>query len=232
MPKNILISWDIDGTLVLGTKATQYHLEAFKLACTELFGPCDTPEPFLGHSIDGWMDKGILTAMIEKLGFPASEENIARGKARMEEIFLGLCSEVPEVPVGIVDTLEALSRQPNITMAVASGNFPRIAWQKLELAGLAKYFPDRIGGLGMFIERKDALLAARKRAEELKGIQFDVIVHVGDTPTDVRAAVEAGAIPIGVRTGRFVYPEYPQPGSVFANIVEARDALWKILELT
>jgi beta-phosphoglucomutase-like phosphatase (HAD superfamily) len=231
MTKQIFISWDIDGTLVLGTSATQYHLEAFKLALSELFGPCDTPEVFLGRSIDGWMDKGIMTAMLEKLGFPASEENIARGAARMEQIFVETCTEIPEIPIGIVDTLEFLSKQPNITMGVASGNFPGIAWRKLTLAGLAKYFPDRIGGLGMFIERRDALLTARKQAEELKGKKFDIAVHIGDTPRDVTAAVQAGAVPIGVRTGRVAYAEFPEPDSVFANIVEAKERLWKVLEL-
>jgi phosphoglycolate phosphatase-like HAD superfamily hydrolase len=83
----------------------------------------------------------------------------------------------------------------------------------------------------MFIERKDDLLAARKQAEELKGIKFDIVVHIGDTPRDVNAALQVGAVPIGVRTGRVSYPEYPEPDSVFANIVEAKDKLWKVLEL-
>jgi beta-phosphoglucomutase-like phosphatase (HAD superfamily) len=101
------------------------------------------------------MDKGIITAMLEKLGFPASEENIARGAARMEQIFVETSTEITEIPIGIVDIVEFLSKQPNITMGLASGHFPGIAWRKLTLAGLAKYFPNRI-------ERRDALLTARK----------------------------------------------------------------------
>jgi hypothetical protein len=82
------------------------------------------------------MDKGIMIAMLEKLGFPATDENIARGTARMEEIFSETYSEILEVPVGVIDTLEFISKQPNITMGLASGNFAGIAWRKLTLAGL------------------------------------------------------------------------------------------------
>jgi phosphoglycolate phosphatase-like HAD superfamily hydrolase len=231
MSKQIFISWDIDGTLVLGTSATRYHLEAFKQAISELFAPCETPEVFLGCSIDGWMDKGITIAMLEKLGFSATDENINRVADRLEEIFTETYTEKVGVPVGIIDTLEFLSKQPNITMGLASGNFPGMAWRKLKLAGLEKYFTNKVGGLGMFIERKDGLLAARKQAEDLKGTKFDIVVHIGDTPRDVNAALQVGAIPIGVRTGRIAYPVYPEPDSVFANIIEAKDKLLKVLEL-
>lgn len=229
--KQVFISWDIDGTLILGTNATKFHLEAFKLACEELFGPCDTPEPFLGRSIDGWMDKGIIKAMIEKIGAEATEENIAKAQARMEDIFIETCTEVPEVPNGVIDTLEYLVKQPNVTMGVASGNFPRIAWRKLELAGIAKYFPQKIGGLGVVIDRKDAVVMARKNAEAITGKTFDIVMHIGDTPADINAAIGAGAIAFGVRTGRVAYPEYPTPSHIFANLIEGHDQLLKLLEL-
>jgi phosphoglycolate phosphatase-like HAD superfamily hydrolase len=83
----------------------------------------------------------------------------------------------------------------------------------------------------MVIERKDGLIAAKKQAEELKGIKFDIVVHIGDPPRDVNAALQAGAVPIGVPTGRMSYLEDPEPESVFANIVDPRDKLWKMLEL-
>jgi phosphoglycolate phosphatase-like HAD superfamily hydrolase len=177
------------------------------------------------------MDKGILSAMIKKLGFEANDENLSKAQSKMEDIFIASCTEKPEVPVGVIETLEALSKIPNITMAVASGNYPRIAWQKLELAGIAKYFPDRIGGLGVVVDRKDALVLARQTAEKVKNTKFDIVMHIGDTPADVNAAIQAGAIPIGVRTGRVSYPEYPGPSYIFANLVEGRDKIWELLEL-
>jgi beta-phosphoglucomutase-like phosphatase (HAD superfamily) len=146
--KQIFITWDIDGTLVLGISATQYHLPAFKLAISKLFAPCETPEVFLGCPVDGWMGEGIVIAMLEKLGFPATDESIARGTARMEDIFAETDSEIPEISVGIIDTLQFLSKQPNITMGLAAGNFCVIAWRKLTLAGLENCFPDKLVASG------------------------------------------------------------------------------------
>ena len=229
--KEVFISWDIDGTLVLGTNATEYHMEAFKNACESLFGPCDRPEKFLGRSVDGWMDKSILTAMLEKLGIDPSEENLAKVKDKTEDLFCETCVDKPEVPIGVVETLEFLYKQPNVTMGLASGNFPRIAWKKLELAGLDRYFPQRIGGLGVVADRKDAVILARRNAEKMTGKKFDIVMHIGDTPNDVKAANLAGVIAVAVKTGRVQYPEYPEPCYLFGNLNEGRDTILKLLEL-
>ncbi|OHT07254.1 haloacid dehalogenase-like hydrolase family protein [Tritrichomonas foetus] len=229
--KQIFISWDIDGTLILGKDATKFHLEAFHLACEELFGKCDTPEVFLGHSIDGMMDSSILSEMITKLGHQPTEETLKKTQEKMEDIFIQNCTAIPEVPNGVVETLEQLVKYPNITMAIASGNYPRIAWRKLELCGIAKYFPDRLGGLGVIRERKDAVSLARKLAEEKKGHKFDIYMHIGDTPSDILAAQAAGSIPFGVRTGRVNYPEYPTPSYIHNNLIEGHDELFRLLGL-
>jgi phosphoglycolate phosphatase-like HAD superfamily hydrolase len=185
----------------------------------------------LGESVDGWMDKLILSKMIERLGCDATDDNVARGRRRMEEIFRSICQEVLGTPPGVVETLDLLAAQPAVTMGVASGNFAGIARHKLELAGLARYFPDRIGGLGMFLDRADALKAARAQAEALAGGKFDICVHIGDTPGDVRAAIKTGAVPFAVRTGRVHYPDYPGAEFVFNDIGEGRAKLWEVLGL-
>jgi hypothetical protein len=114
-------------------------------------------------------------------------------------------------------------------MRLASGNFAGIARRKLTLAGMAKYFPDKIDGLVRFIERNVVLLAGRKQAEELKEIKFEIVTHIGDTPRGVNVALQVGAVQIGVRTGRVSYPEYPELDLVFANIVEAKDSSGRCL---
>lgn len=218
MSKKVFISFDIDGTLVLCEKNISYHLNAFKQAVSELFGPADEPEKFLGYSVDGWMDKNILKAMIEKLGFEATEENINKAMNRTEEIYCQIATQKVNVPVGIEKLLQTLCKMPNVVIGVASGNLPRIAWHKLELAGISKYFPDRIGGLGIYSSRAEALLAARHIAEEKKNTKFDVAIHVGDTPNDGEAALLAGAIGFMVKTGRVEYPSYPEGTIVYDNM--------------
>jgi phosphoglycolate phosphatase-like HAD superfamily hydrolase len=177
------------------------------------------------------MDKLILSKMIEKLGCEATDDNIARGQRRMEQIFCSICNDFLGIPPGVAETLELLSAHPNVTMGVASGNFPGIAWHKLELAGLARYFPDRIGGLGMFLDRADAIIAARAQAEAIVGGKFDISAHIGDTPGDVKAAIKAGSVPFAVRTGRVHYPDYPGAQFLFSDIWEGRAKLWEVLGL-
>ena len=76
MTKNILITWDIDGTLICGSGAIKYHREAFAYACQQLFGQGKDPEELLGHSVDGMMDRSILSEMMTKLGHEPNEQNL------------------------------------------------------------------------------------------------------------------------------------------------------------
>jgi phosphoglycolate phosphatase-like HAD superfamily hydrolase len=233
-PQNILLTWDIDGTLLLGNPSRGFHGHAFATACTELFGPCDLPEKFLGESTEGWTDKSILAALIRKIGREPTEDDLLRGQLRVEEIYLERCDEKPRVLPGVAETLALLSSYPSITMALASGNYPRIGWRKLELAELDQYFPERIAGLGTIFERRDALLVARRKAEEVKGVKFDLIMHIGDTLADITAAMQTGAIPFCVKTGRIVLAqtEYPKESYVVDNLVDGRELLWTLLHLS
>ena len=67
--KSILVTWDVDGTLILGAdEAVQIHQVAFKEACEQLFNqPCDVPEKFLDVPLNGIMDQKVVKLMIEKL---------------------------------------------------------------------------------------------------------------------------------------------------------------------
>jgi phosphoglycolate phosphatase-like HAD superfamily hydrolase len=221
--KRIFISWDVDGTLVLGQNGNAIHHRCFCGAVGELFAPvpCDVEE-FLGHTVNGSMDAGIVFEILQKLGFEPTPANLARVQARTEALFRE-AGAVPSVCTGIPETLEYLVGQPNVTIGLASGNFPGVAWAKLEAVGLLKYFPDRIGGLGTMIDRKDAVLAAIAAAEKVTGVTFDVKTHVGDTLADADAAIGAGAIPFLVRTGREPVTEAPEGVTIVDNLLVGKD---------
>jgi phosphoglycolate phosphatase-like HAD superfamily hydrolase len=229
--KQIFISWDVDGTLVLGPNHNQAHHQAFAAAITDLFAPLAVdPEIFLGHSVDGYMDSMIIAELLEKLGIEANEENLTRVQERTEEHYKKLIV-VPAVCPGIPEILEYLVRKKNVTIGLASGNFPAIAWLKLEVTGLLKYFPDRIGGLGTVRDRKDAILKAIAQGEKVTGRTFDVKIHVGDTLTDADAAMRAGVIPFIVRTGRRQFSEWPEGCTIVDNLVVGREQFFSRLGL-
>jgi len=229
MGKSIFVSFDIDGTLVICEGSLKEHQEAFKEAVTELFGECDVPEKFLNHSIDGWMDKRILAAMITKAGFDANEDNLNLAMQKTEEIYVMKAKSSSKIPPGVERVLSVLSNIPNIEIGVASGNLPGIAWRKLELAGVAKYFTKRIGGFGVVIDRKDAIKASQRMAESIHSQSFDLYVHVGDTPNDVDAAHRANATAVAVRTGRVNYESFPEPSLVLNNLEEGFQAFMDLI---
>lgn len=233
MSKNILVTWDIDGTLIVGAdEAVFIHQDAFKQACEEKFGiKCDIPEKFLQISINGFMDQKILKLMIEKCGHQPNDDLMNELIKRMEELFVEKCDVRPQIPPGVLDLLETLSSMPNVVIGIASGNWPKIAWKKLELAGIDKYFrKDNIAELGYFDDRKDALIKARIDGEKLlNGNKFDVCIHVGDTNRDVKAAHDADFIAVAVKTGRNEY-EYPKPVYVFQDLKVGHDDFMKLIQ--
>lgn len=176
------------------------------------------------------MDVMITTEIFQKLGIEVTDYNLSHVQARTEEIYKETF-DIPTVCPGILEILEYLTALPNVTIGIASGNFPGVAWIKLEAAGLLKYFPDRIGGLGSVQDRKDAVLQAIHNGEQLKGVTFDVKMHVGDTPNDVDAALRAGVIPLAVLTGKRQFAKWPDGINIVNNLIEGRQKFLTLLNL-
>lgn len=195
------ISFDIDGTMIAKGQAITEHHQAFVHAVSTLFGPCDIPRVFLGHPVNGWMDQAILAEMIEKCGAQATPENLQKAVLETEDAYLRTARTTPEVLPGVEHLLQTLSELPNVVIGIASGNLPRLCWKKLELAGIAKYFPDRVGGYGTSASRADAILRGKDEAGRLFGKKVKRVIHFGDTPDDIEAAHAAGAKAIAVLTG-------------------------------
>ncbi len=91
---------------------------------------------------------------------------------------------------GVVDTLVAVS-QMGMSLAVATNDSEATAQDQLERLGLAQYFDAVLGydsghgakpGPGMLLEIGDRF-----------GCPMNELVMVGDTPTDISAAIAAGA---------------------------------------
>lgn len=212
------VSFDIDGTLVLGHNALKEHHGAFQRAVSEMFGECGMPIPFLGHPVDGWMDMKIIEAMIKKLGVEYTPEQLQKCLSLSEDYYCAAATQKSEVLPGIEHLLQVLSEMPNVEIGIASGNLPRIAWHKLELSGIAKYFKNKLGGFGVVENRNEAVKASRKNAEEFHHTTFKTHIHVGDTPSDITAGQYAGAIPVAVRTGLTNWESFPQPCHEFKNL--------------
>ncbi len=200
--------FDIDGTLLNSRDGVHYN--AFHSAMREFFGITSTID---GVPVHGNTDPGIIRAVLRRDGIP---------DAKFEEVWPRfaehMCAEVernrsalrPELCPSVSDLIAALHRAGKL-LGVASGNLERIAWAKLEAAGLRPYFT-----FGSFSDRREkredifrhAIEEARRRLNRPAA----PVYMVGDTPSDVLAARAVGAPIIAVATGIFSLQELASHG--------------------
>jgi phosphoglycolate phosphatase len=104
---------------------------------------------------------------------------------------------------GVIDLLEVLSRQPDFSMGLVTGNLEKGAQIKLEKAGLGHFF--RFGGYGSDFEDRTGLT----RVGIERGIRFvapapvEAAFIIGDTPFDIIHGRAAGADVIAVASARY-----------------------------
>jgi len=188
--------FDIDGTLANTRGGVHYN--SFHTALREVYGCLGRIDPVPVH---GNTDVGILRAALEYHGhrsndfaalLPKAQElmcaEVARNAADME---VELCPAIPE--------LLAVLRREGKLIGVVTGNFEAIGWRKLERAGIRECFA--FGSFSGEREKREDIFRhgielARRRRGPATSVCF-----VGDTPSDIRAAVELGVPIIAVATG-------------------------------
>ncbi|MHA1733256.1 MAG: HAD family hydrolase [Promethearchaeota archaeon] len=208
---NILVTFDVDQTLLAGN---ELHQAAFSHGFAEVFG-VDASITEVNHH--GMTDPLLILAVMQRHGF--AEEDV-RPKIPLVAAAMTEYYEVhgagegerevddSRVLPGVRSLLSVLVEEGAL-VGLVTGNLEPIAWAKLERHGLGDFFPDRVGGFGSDHEdRAELVKLAVRRAEELARGRFeftgDNAYHVGDAPSDLRAASEAGVRGIGVATG--IYP--------------------------
>ena len=194
--------FDIDGTLLNSRDAVHYF--AFRNAMRNVLGIEASIE---GVHVHGNTDPGILRAVLRREGM-----NDAAINAALPAIVDGMCVEVgrnreqlnPELCPTIMDLLQHL-RSLGKALGVVSGNLEPIGWLKLEKAGLKSLF-----SFASFSHpreyRVEIFHYGIEQARKLVGKEGSVFI-VGDTPSDIQAAREAGAAVIALATGVYKFSE-------------------------
>ena len=194
-----LLLFDIDGTLLLTGGAGKI---AFEEAFEEIF---EIPNAWGDLDPHGKTDPAIFDEVARRtLGRLLSPGEFELLMERYEEIFeerILHASPHFELMPGVIEILEHLARDPDIFLALATGNFERAGRMKLRRGGVEHYF--QTGGFGNDArEREKILLAAIAYSEELarKSFEKDRVFVIGDTEYDIAAANRAGIRSIAVLT--------------------------------
>ena len=203
------------------------------LAFRDLYG---VENGFQGVEFAGRTDRAILLDGLELHRLPTADFEVRVGE--FEETYLRhLRTTLAEasggrVLPGVRELLTALESTPGTRLGLATGNFRRGAFMKLEHYQLHHFFPE--GGFGGDSEdRSEVVAAAIRRLNSAEPLAPKCVCVVGDTPIDVEAARANGARAVGVATGRSSTTELSAAGAdlVFADFADWKSALDALLSL-
>jgi phosphoglycolate phosphatase-like HAD superfamily hydrolase len=194
--------FDIDGTLLVTQDLV--HWNALHRAMLEAYG---VDAAIDGIPYHGMTDISILRAAVARAGI--SNDGFDSGLPVALEV---VCREVetnrqqivPQICPGIPALLMKL-RQQGALLGVASGNLETVGWHKIEAAGLRDYF-----SFGFFSDESERRADIFRNAKNHAAVQLGAKAHVcfvGDTPSDIHAAKEVGALIVSVASGTFTHAE-------------------------
>ena len=212
----VLITFDIDGTLLV-SKGKGLHYSAFRHALNQVFHSDNVVKQPPGTDLG--ISRGIITQALQCTNI--DESKLQEFIRETEDYYIAHYDGQLDLMPGVREALQALSAMPNVSIGLCTGNFEKIGWAKIEAAGLMEYFKDRIAGFGNNQEdRTDILKEAINNAKEKKKCEFDRIIHIGDSPADVKAANDTNNISILVLTSPFKFDSFPTPAYTFRNLDE------------
>jgi phosphoglycolate phosphatase len=190
--------FDIDGTLLVTHDLVHYN--ALNRAVLEVYRVDITID---GIGYHGKTDLSILRAALERAGVSGEdfESNLQEAlhvvrrevSANADGIVPTVCSGIP----GIFDSLRSAGK----LLGVASGNLESVGWQKIEAAGLRRFF-----SFGCFSDHHEARVDVFRQAvaevNRRLGSQARVC-FIGDTPSDIQAAHQLKANVVAVCSGTY-----------------------------
>jgi phosphoglycolate phosphatase-like HAD superfamily hydrolase len=224
-PKRLYL-FDIDGTLITSGGAGG---KAMRAAFDALWGR--EKEGFSSIEFSGRSDYAILRSALKQcdlLGetFPSDLARFRRAYYRRLPSSLVRNSGV--VLPGVVELLDRLKLDDDVTLAVGTGNFKTGARMKLRHYGLHDYFV--AGGYGDNTEDRAVLIEQGIKAATRFAGKHDVTVVIGDTVHDITSAKANNAIAIGVLTGTTAQKTLEDAGAdlVLENLVDAYETLSRL----
>jgi phosphoglycolate phosphatase len=200
---DVLVLWDIDGTLL---NAGGVGRDLYDVVFLQLFGrTLSAYAPMAGRT-----DRAII---LETLAVAGVDEP----RRYVDPFIAGLGAHAPSIRSAIVSRGQVL---PGAVAALAligghahqsvlTGNIRPLAEAKLTALGLREGLDLCIGAYGDDHEDRAQLVeVARRRAARVHGrspaaFAGTSTVVIGDTPLDVTAALSAGARAVGVATGSY-----------------------------
>ena len=214
------ILFDVDGLLITTGGA---GARSWRWAFEQLYGiPAD-----IGEFSEGGMTDPVVGRLTFK-GTIGREPSPAELSAVMSSYLRRLPEEVKQSPGyrvldGVNELLPRLCNAGHL-LGITTGAVEAAALIKLARANLNRFF--LFGGYGSdSADRGGLTRRAIERAGQILGYQVDPgrVLVLGDTPNDITAAHAAGAVGVGVASGKFGIDELRSAGAdyVLGSLLES-----------
>lgn len=205
----LLVLFDLDHTLIdNGGMSKRIYAEAFQDVTGRV--------PVQSAVTEGRTDRAIMSDLLRAHGLEMPPWEVVQ--AGLERA--GLANERwldahGSVLPGVWSALDVLSGMPGTVVSVLTGNIRANAQVKLKVFGLDRLVDLTVGAFGEEAEDRALLVpAARKRAQlRYPHLVGAPVVLVGDTPRDVRAALDARVHVVAVATGLHSAAELASSGA-------------------
>ncbi|HSG30511.1 MAG TPA: HAD hydrolase-like protein [Thermodesulfobacteriota bacterium] len=218
-----LLLFDIDGTLISTGGAA---LRAADRAFENIYG---VKNVMANITADGKTDYLILNEMFQNglgRGYTEKEsELIFNEYLTILDNNLNNGASVTVLP-GVTNLLDEITDRDDTVIGLATGNIEQGAWIKLRHCGLDKYFS--FGGFGSDAEHRATLVSAGiERGRRVADKHLEKILVIGDTPLDITHGRAAGALTVGVCTGRYSCDELGahSPDYLFSDLTDTHSLI-------
>jgi phosphoglycolate phosphatase len=207
-----LVLWDVDHTLM---ETGGVGFELFRAAFEQATGEA------LEHAaeVTGRTEPAIFRGTLALQNIPYSRALYERYAALLTAGYAAGASEMARrgraLP-GAAEAIAALARTGRVVQSVLTGNLRPVAETKLQTFGLDGGLDLGVGAYGTDDDVRAHLVpVARRRAGGKYQIDFPAgeTVLIGDSPSDVQAALDSGARVVAVASGKSTPDELRHAGA-------------------
>lgn len=231
MLKKVVVTFDIDGTLLWCINGKKIQRNAVICAFQQLFPThekIDIDQMKKEFTL-GITDSAVIKTILKHVGYDKDQSMNQKYMNYYEKYFIQQNLEV-FAQKNISRLLDEIRKIDNIQLCLATGNSKSVSAHKLRCVGLDSYFSPFIGGFGDNQTRSECILDSWRKVEKLYNCKIANTIHIGDSVADISAAHEVGAIPIGVCTGIFKKSDFlPTKDLIIDNYETGYDQIYEAI---
>lgn len=204
---DVVVLWDIDGTLITHAPALQDRHER------AVSGALGVQAAKVSNGL-GKTDRQILIEIIQDVGFEPAPETLFSALAHLDTITRDDLAASPANAITGVYEILAHLHDLGVRQLLLTGNTRARAEAKITSAGLERYFDFPAGFYGDIATNRFELATQGRLILERDHSEPERLhpVIVGDTPLDIQAAQHAGMRVVAVATGSHAFDELRSEG--------------------